>query len=230
MNQLNFSESGSMNQPLVLFIHGGFTSSESFANQHDFLDGFHCLFIDLPEYGKSLECGLFSYENAAELMIDLMDTYSPNEKVILVSHSYGGLAVKKLLEVCPERIDKVVIGSTNILRTPLYFFYTRWIGNLSLCWLNRKRFKEEKISWNLVCRTQKAAWRNFTIPDASKFSAIPALLIYAQYDIKDIKKSMYQWQKFFSDSQLVEIQNAGHNYFWDFPEETNAAIRGFLCP
>lgn len=228
MNPLSFNESGNLNEQLILFIHGGFTSSVSFSNQHNFLNEFHCLFVDLPEYGQSLDCGKFGYENSAQAILRLMDTYSPNQKVILVSHSYGGLVVKRLLELCPARIEKVVIGSTNIKRTPLYFFYTRLIGNFVLWLLNRKRFKDEHISWKLVCRTQKEAWNNFTSPDPSLFADIPALLLYAQYDIKDIKTSMEQWQGYFSHCQLAEIENSGHNYFWDFPNEVNALIRDFV--
>lgn len=39
---------------------------------------------------------------------------------------------------------------------------------------------------------------------------------------------MISWQSCFDTSQLVEIRNAGHNYFWDNAEETNRLVKEFL--
>ena len=103
----------------------------------------------------------------------------------------------------PNRIEKAVIGSTNIKKTLLFWLYTRKIGCLILMFQNRKRYKREKITWNLVCNTQKSAWRNFKIPDNKRIYNIPVLLLYAQYDSQDIKDSMLEWKKCFKVSELV---------------------------
>lgn len=227
---LFYREYGNLGGRLVIFIHGGFTNSESFKKQYDLLEDYHCIFVDLPNYGKSI-CGdkyQYTFEYAAQAVIEVIDSISPKEKIVLVSHSYGGIVAKLILEKIPDRIEKAVIGSTNIKKTLLFWLYTRKIGCLILMFQNRKRYKREKITWKLVCNTQKSAWKNFKIPDNKRIYNIPALLLYAQYDSQDIKDSMLEWKKCFKVSELVEIKNTGHNYFWDNVEETNQLIREFI--
>jgi len=196
--------------------------------QYELMKEFHCVFADLPEHGKSVDCGSFSCENAAQAIIELIDALSPKEKVILISHSYGGLTTKLILEKIPERIEKVVIGSTNIIRSVSYWLYTRKIGCFIFWLSNRKRFKREQFSWKLVCRTQKDSWKNFQLPYYRKIVDIPALLLCAKYDINDIKKSMLLWKNCFSYTKSVTVENSGHNYFGECSDEVNQIIYKFI--
>lgn len=80
------------------------------------------LFVDLPGYGNSKQDSSagFTFMNAAVGIIELIENLSPHRKVILIAHSYGGLVVKKVLSQIPEKIDKIVVGSTNVRRSPLF--------------------------------------------------------------------------------------------------------------
>lgn len=227
---LYYKECGNPIGKPVVFIHGGFTTQEAFMKQYDLLEDYHCIFVDLPNHGKSFGGNKesFRFEKAAQAVIEVIDNLKPEEKVILISHSYGGITARFILEKIPDRIEKIVIGSTNVRKTMLYWLYTRKIGCLILMLQNRKRYQKENITWKLVCDTQKSAWKSFGLPDSKKIRRIPALLLYAEYDIQAIKESMISWQSCFDTSQLVEIRNAGHNYFWDNAEETNRLVKEFL--
>ena len=48
-----YEEHGNKNGKLVIFIHGGFTTSEAFMKQYGLLQEYHCVFVDLPGHGKS---------------------------------------------------------------------------------------------------------------------------------------------------------------------------------
>lgn len=228
MKALSFTETGNPKGWLVIFIHGGFTSSESFQKQYHLLPTWHCLFVDLPEYGNSRDCGAFSFADAANGVISLMEQFSPRKKVVLISHSYGGLVVKKILETCPERVKKVVIGSTNLKRTPLFYLYTRRLGCLVLQHLNKERYQKEQITWKLICHTQADAWKNFTLPQTTFPNDLPALLLYADHDAREIIDSMKIWNCYFPNARLVEIKDSDHIYFWNHAEEVNQLIKEFL--
>lgn len=226
---LYYQSYGNPQGQLVLFIHGGFTTSESFQKQYELLKDYHCVFVDLPMHGRSRRDKNyhFSFENAADERTALINKLSPQEKVIIISHSYGGLTAKILLAKIPDRIEKAVIGSTNIYKTAFFWLYTRKAGCLVLWILNRKRYKKDHISWRLVCDTQKSAWKNFSL-DGMEYFKGKCLLLYAQYDSRIIRQSMYLWRKYLPDCRLYKMKKVGHNYFYDAPEQVNELIKSFI--
>lgn len=148
-------------------------------------------------YGKSE--GDFSFEAASLEIEKLIDCLSPDRNVILIAHSYGGLVVKQLLVAIPDKIDRIVTGSTNLERDLLFRIYTSFIGCLILWMQNRDRFIRENISWKQVCDTQRSAWRNFAYPRLQEDGRIPCLFLYA-----------------------------GHNYFRENAETVNHEIITYL--
>lgn len=227
---LYYEEYGNTNAELVLFIHGGFTTCKSYMKQYRLLEDYHCVFVDLPNHGKS-DYGRkyhFSYDKASDDLIELINRLSPKGKIILVSHSYGGLMTKMLMLKIPEKIEKAIIGSTNMYRTLLFRIYTSKWGCLYLWPQDRKRYKEDNITWRLICDTQKDAWKQFQPFAIDKAVKIPCLLLYAEYDMKIIQKSMLLWKSYLPDSELLMIENAGHNYFYDAAEQVNPIIKSFI--
>lgn len=225
---LFYREFGNKEGKLLVFIHGGFTTSESYMKQFGLFEEFHCIFVDLPKHGNSDKKGIVSCRRAADEVIELVDAISPKEKVVLIAHSYGGLTAKLILAKIPQRIEKCVIGSTNIKKTPLFWIYTRKAGCIFLWLQNKERYKKDHISWKLVCETQKDAWRNFRLTDLDRYKDVPILFLFAQHDIKEIKESMVLWKRQMHSAGIVEIKNAGHNYFWEFPDVVNPIIRSFV--
>lgn len=227
---LYYKEHGNKDGKLVIFIHGGFTTNESYVKQFDLFLDKRMIFVDLPGYGNSkLESASgFTFRNAALAIMELIEKFSPDRKVILISHSYGGLVVKKILSQIPEKIDKIVVGSTNVRRSPLFWIYTRKIGCLILWLQNKERYIREGISWKCVCDTQKDAWRNFNLDEVKTNSKISCLFLYAEYDIKEIRDSMEMWQEKLPNCKVCEIKKSGHNYFYDMSEFVNQVILHFI--
>lgn len=229
--KIYYREFGNPNGKLILFIHGGFTTCESYTKQYGMLEEYRCVFVDLPKHGKSQydKRYHFSFEKAADDLIELIKYLSPKEKVIIVSHSYGGLTAKLIMAKIPEKIEKAVIGSTNIQKTLLFRIYTSKLGCFYLWVQNRKRYKKDNISLQLVCDTQKDAWRQFQLADIEKFENLPCLLLVAEYDIKTIKESMYMWKRSLPNSQFHVLENVGHNYFFDAAEQVNSIVKAFIA-
>lgn len=224
-----YKECGSWGGQLVVFIHGGFTTHESFRKQFDLLPDKRMIFVDLPGCGNHNQAAFdaFSFERAACEVIKLIEDLSPDRKVILAAHSYGGLVVKEILLRIPERIDKIVVGSTNIKKSLLFWLYTRKAGCHILWKQNKARYAREGITWKCVCDMQKDAWREFDLRKLKSNSQIACLFLYAEHDIKEIRSSMKLWKEKLPNSMLYEVAKSGHNYFWDKPEVVNPVIVDF---
>lgn len=144
----------------------------------------------------------FSFENAAFEVIKLIEELSPDRKVILIAHSYGGLVVKEILLRIPHRIDKMVVGSTNIQKSLLFWLYTGKIGCHILWKQNEERYAREGITWKRVCDMQKDAWHKFDISGLKGNHQIACLFLYAEHDIKEIQ-----------EQHLLHITPQGNPYF-----------------
>ena len=221
-----YKEYGNKDGQLVVFIHGGFTTHESFMKQYNLLPDKRMIFVDLPGCGNSRQ-DEFSFESAALGVIKLIEKLSPGRKVILIAHSYGGLVVKEVLIRIPERIDKIVVGSTNIKKSFLFWLYTRKIGCHILWKQNKERYVREGIIWKCVCDMQKDAWYRFNLSKLKSNSQITCLFLYAEHDIKEIRDSMKLWKEKLPNCKLYEVSKSGHNYFFDMPEIVNPIIYDF---
>ena len=81
-----YKEYGNPDGQLVVFIHGGFTTNESFdlkslhtCKENDLLPDKRMIFVDLPGCGKSERVGhkAFSFEDSAMEVIQLIEHLSP---------------------------------------------------------------------------------------------------------------------------------------------------------
>lgn len=221
-----YKECGSKEGKLVVFIHGGFTTHESFMKQYNLLPDKRMIFVDLPGCGNSKQ-NEFSFERAAFEVIKLIEKLSPDKKVILIAHSYGGLVVKEILIRIPNQIDKIVVGSTNIQKSFLFWLYTRKIGCHILWKQNKKRYVREGITWKCVCDMQKDAWHQFNLSKLKGNFQIECLFLYAEHDIKEIRDSMKLWKEKLPNCKLYEVAKSGHNYFFDMSEVVNPIISDF---
>lgn len=214
---------------LVIFIHGGFTTNESFAQQYQLLPDKRMIFVDLPGCGKSERIGTkaFSFDTSAVEIIKLIEQLSPKQKVILIAHSYGGLVVKEIVRRRPELIERIVVGSTNVKRSLLFWLYTRKIGCHILWKQNEERYRHDGTTWDCVCDMQKDAWAKFSLNELGINREIRCLFMVAQKDIKEIRESMKLWKTKFPNSEFYMVKDSGHNYFTDLPEEVNAVVVSF---
>ncbi|MCB0738450.1 MAG: alpha/beta hydrolase [Bacteroidetes bacterium] len=105
---------GDISRPKILFVHG--SPGDWTAFQSVYLDSSinskYCMIaFDRPGYGgteMSAEPVLAIQANVAKRVID---AYAPNEKFIVVCHSYGGGVVSQMLVDCPDRISHAVLAA-----------------------------------------------------------------------------------------------------------------------
>lgn len=227
---MHYKEYGNKEGQLVIFIHGGFTTNESFEKQYQLLPEKRMLFVDLPGCGKSERVGkkAFSFDDSADEIIKLIERLSPKEKVILIAHSYGGLVVKEMIRRRPDLIDRIVVGSTNVKKSLLFWLYTRRIGCFILWEENKERYRHDGTTWKCICDMQKDAWSKFSLASLPTNRDMRCLFMVAEKDIKEIQESMQLWKKKFPNSEIYVVSHAGHNYFTELPEVVNPIVASFV--
>ena len=108
--EIAFYQSGTSGNPKMLLIHG--SPGDWTAWNDQFKDSllqshFQVLSYDRPGYGETNLVATANLQLQAEAALMVMDQF-PNDRFVLVGHSYGGAVVEQLAIDNPERISHVV--------------------------------------------------------------------------------------------------------------------------
>ncbi len=155
-NIMYYDEEGTSNDEIIIFIHSNLLSNWIWINQRDYFRDFHCIYLDLPNHGKSHFDNEFSIEKSTELIKSLIqekslglsnDTNSnrKTKKVNLVGISLGGQIALDLLAKYPELIDKVVVSGVNLYENPEENDFHEVISMMDLLKINILDKKPEKF-------------------------------------------------------------------------------------
>jgi 2-succinyl-6-hydroxy-2,4-cyclohexadiene-1-carboxylate synthase len=115
VGELNYTLSGDVRHPTVLFLHGFMGSSQDWRDVVSALDGrYRCLAVDLPGHGASLglshEC--YTIEGATRALLALLDKLDIRRPV-LVGYSMGGRLALYLALRHPERCAGLFLESAS---------------------------------------------------------------------------------------------------------------------
>lgn len=124
---LHYLKSGNGSRILLAF-HGYGNNASLFSSFYPYLESdFTVVSFDLPHHGKSRwkENALFRKEDLKILLEKVLKEFH-TEKISLAGYSMGGRVCLKIIEIMPERIDRVLlIAPDGLVFNPLYFFVTR---------------------------------------------------------------------------------------------------------
>ncbi|MEM7691231.1 MAG: alpha/beta hydrolase [Pseudomonadota bacterium] len=109
---LHYVESGSVKDPLVLFVHGTPGSWKAFARYLDdprLKNRAHLISVDRPGFGLSAASGaVTSFEEQANYIAQLFVLNESSTPAIIVGHSLGGSLVYRLALDYPEKVRALV--------------------------------------------------------------------------------------------------------------------------
>ena len=106
---------GSPEQPTLCFMHGFMGSSADWTPiVQELEEEFHCLTIDLPGHGRSLDQAdaAYSIEGATAAVVGVLDAVGV-EGCTLVGYSMGGRVALSLALRCPHRVERLVLESAS---------------------------------------------------------------------------------------------------------------------
>lgn len=111
-------ESGPLDAPTIVFLHGGLMSGWTWGPVVEQLRHYRCLVPDLPQYGKSFQQGPFEMSRAAEAVAELIRTRAETGRVHLVGYSLGAQVGVQLLAAEPRLIDRAVLCGAYVNTLP----------------------------------------------------------------------------------------------------------------
>lgn len=106
---------GSPERPTLCFLHGFMGSSADWTTVAKQLDEeFHCVTIDLPGHGQSLDQPreAYSVEGATEAVVEVLDAEGVSS-CTLVGYSMGGRVALSGRLRHPERVERLVLESVS---------------------------------------------------------------------------------------------------------------------
>lgn len=109
---MRYKTYGDVHNPLMLFIHGGGVGGWMWEQQVQHFSNYHCV---VPEL---LSQDVFSIEQSARELLQLLEEKATGKPVILIGFSLGAQIAIQMLSIKPSLIDFTIINSALVIPSP----------------------------------------------------------------------------------------------------------------
>jgi 2-hydroxymuconate-semialdehyde hydrolase len=257
-------ETGAPGAPALLFLHGSGPGVSGRSNWREVIsrlgDRFHCLAPDIVGFGDSThpDPAPQGFKANAELripkLIELLDVLGV-EKVSLVGNSMGGMYSLRIVQLVPDRIDKLVLmgsgGMPGLTPTPdlikLITFYdnpTReamsalfraFVYDLDAFGADIDAIAEERLQVAVRPEVRRSHLGTFAPGEMLSFSpdelaaiSQPTLVIAGRDDRIVPLEASYYLHRNIPDSDLYVMARCGHWSQFEQAERFGKVIADFL--
>lgn len=243
-----FEEFGSIEAPLLVFIHGGGVGGWMWEEQVKFFQDYHCLVPTLPEHGIQKGDIQFSIRESAKLLNDLIIEKAKGQKINVVGFSLGAQIVVEMLSLQPTLIDKAMInsaltrpitlpksilGSTVKLTYPLIKYKTFAKIQAKTLFIPPhlfNRYYEEScaVTRDSLIRIMQENM-NFKIPEAFSKVKSKMLVTVGEKERGIMKKSAHDLVVCNENCHMIVWQDIGHGISFKEPSLFNVTLLKWLC-
>ena len=112
--ELYCKETGNLNAPIIVFLHGGGVSGWMWNKQIEFFSNYHVLVPDIESHGNSHNEHFVSIQESARKIIRLIGSKAYGKKVTIVGLSLGAQILVEILSEAPEIVECAVINSALV--------------------------------------------------------------------------------------------------------------------
>lgn len=234
----------------VFLLHGLTANHAMFDKQIEFLSGkYNVIVWDAPAHGKSRPYSNFSYEDAAVVMLQILNRLQIKQ-VVLIGQSMRGFIAQSFISRYPE----MVIGFVSIDSTPFGNYYSKsdiwWLKQIE--WMckpfSEKILKVSMAKQNAVtkagrdnmlemvsyykkaelCHLMGIGYTGFLEDNKELQIHCPLLLLVGEKDnTGKVKQYNKEWSKR-TGTKITWIPDAAHNSNVDNPNFVNYCIEEFL--
>lgn len=229
----------------VFLLHGLTANHTMFDKQIEFLSGkYNVIVWDAPAHGKSRPYSNFSYEDAVDVMLQILNK-------LQIRQSMGGYIAQSFISRYPE----MVIGFVSIDSTPFGNYYSKsdiwWLKQIE--WMckpfSEKMLKVSMAKQNAVtkagrdnmlemvsyykkaelCHLMGIGYAGFLEDNKELQIPCPLLLLVGEKDnTGKVKQYNKEWSKR-TGTKITWIPDAAHNSNVDNPNFVNCCIGEFLA-
>ncbi|MFZ7103150.1 MAG: alpha/beta fold hydrolase [Peptococcaceae bacterium] len=242
--------SGNKGAPTIIFIHGGGVSSWIWKKQLEYFKDYHCLALDLPEHGKSINAGQISIQDSALQIAEIIEKYANGSKAHLIGHSLGAKVIVELLSCRPELVDHAIIASALFRPVPLmklshkpfvykftaYLLKRKWVTSLSI---KQYRFPDKTFAANyrqelqgltagMLYRIYDELYKNLSLPKELAKAAVPTLLIAGEKEPQEMRESVLDMLAIMPEARGIFIKEGFHTYPWALYGEFNKIVEDWI--
>ncbi|GGH11577.1 alpha/beta fold hydrolase [Paenibacillus segetis] len=243
---LFYRETGDIEAPLIVFLHGGGVSGWMWDKQIEYFRDYHCLVPDLPGHGSSSSTS-FSIRNSAEQIIDLIQAKAHGTQVIVIGFSLGAQIAIQILSMNADLVDYAIINSALVRPIP---FANKMISpsikltygltkNRSFSKLQAKQLYIDQEMFETYYKETCQMDRHvliqvleenmaFQIPEDFARSNAKILVTVGATEKKMMKKSVLDIVNKNSNGQGMIIPGVGHGVSLAQPELFNSIVEAWI--
>lgn len=235
----------------LVFLHGLTADHTMFEKQCDFFSGSYNIMIwDAPAHGKSRPYKEFTYQNAVEVLKQILDKYNVNS-VIIVGQSMGGYIAQSFIARHPSMVLAFVAIDTTPYGDMYYSKSDKWwlrqIEWMSYLYpfnaMKKALAKQVSVSKNgyenmlsmlsvytkrELCHLMGIGYAGFLNDNSNLNIKCPVVILLGD---KDRTGKVQSYNKLWTENTgfpLIVIKNAAHNSNVDNPEAVNCEIEKFI--
>lgn len=207
-----WKETGNDKTNSVVFIHGGGMTNDMWTKYAVALKDFHCIILDLPGHGKSIDLKPFTINRSVEEIAELIRLKAHGGRAHVIGHSIGGIILVQLLTKYSGLVRHSIVASANLIPTYIYKF----LGSKLICSCMsltvRKNKKFNFITTELLMKLNMEIIIHSNIPKELSKIVNPVLFLCGEKEIESIKLSVKNSVKIIPNSKGALIKKANHNF------------------
>ena len=225
---IHYAEVGSIDKPLVIFIHGTPGSWKAFAGylaDPALSERAHMIAVDRPGFGDSGYKNIVpSLKQQAALLRPLLEKDQTGCGAILVGHSLGAPLAARMAMDFPDLVGGLVLVAPSLdpdLENPRWYnwaatyYVVSWAVPTPLMLANKEVMALHRELQNMV-----PLWKSISVPVVVIQGEADELVMPANADFAE--------RMVHSRLKMVRVPEAGHFILWKHPEIIEKEIRAFV--
>lgn len=242
MDTLYSKQSGSPENPAIVFLHGSPLTGRMWQPQMERLTEYFCLAPDLPRHGNSATIPIRSLASVSEQVASLIKKNIPAGEAHIVGLSYGGVIAQGLLKFNPEVVKTAVLSGTSNRMS-------RWLVEIQRLNVPIMRMMSPQKLAALVCMQFgiPKKYQQIMAKDFESFSAdtlmevleiyievptlsennVPVLVLVGEAETFYAKRAARQMVKTISNARGCSVPGLGHVWNLQNPDLFTNTVRAW---
>lgn len=239
-------ESGTIDKPTIVFLHGNGANWTMWKSHMDRLDDYRCLAPDFPGYGQSNDQEWVSINETTKQIAEIIRDRGSGRRAHIVGLSLGGSITISLLSKAPDLVDHAIVDGAGVLPmmgVPLMkisfrllqpFLHTDFV--IKIIARMTKISKDDYVGFKqgMLLMSPSSFTRSFTEaismrqPPGLNDVVNPVLFVSGEKDPNAVRQSNVMLSETMRNAQSRMIGGMGHGWLAEAPDLHCRMVRAWL--